>query len=123
VDSNQGANPRVEVAGQTYAYDQLARLKSVTTSALAECWPFDPNGNGETHTWGGATDAYVPAVQQPDPRDHRRSARSKALVHEDIGNKAFFFWPYLAGGEKNRKAVASDPQLPAMARCSLFVAD
>lgn len=45
---------------QNYSYDELSRLKTVTSSAGNQSWIFDANGNRDSHTWGGATDDYVP---------------------------------------------------------------
>ena len=47
---------------QTYGYDDLGRLASVTASGADQAWAYDPNGNRTSHTWGGATDAYVTAT-------------------------------------------------------------
>jgi RHS repeat-associated protein len=45
---------------QTYGYDEMSRLTSVTAGAGNQAWLFDANGTRESHTWGGLTDDYVP---------------------------------------------------------------
>jgi RHS repeat-associated protein len=44
--------------GQTYGYDGLSRLTSVTASGANQAFSWDANGNRTNHTWGGATDYY-----------------------------------------------------------------
>ena len=47
---------------QTYDYDELSRLKTVTASGANQSWTYDANGNRLSHTWGGATDNYTVAT-------------------------------------------------------------
>lgn len=47
---------------QTYGYDELARLTSVTATNANQTWAWDANGNRTSHTWGGATDTYNTAT-------------------------------------------------------------
>lgn len=71
---------------QTYAYDGLSRLNGVTSSGLGnESWTFDPNGNRDSHAWGGATDDYV-----PDALSNRIASiagtRAKVFSYDALGN-------------------------------------
>ncbi len=50
-----GINP---AATQTYGYDNLDRLTSVTATNANQAISYDANGNRTSHTWGGLTDLY-----------------------------------------------------------------
>jgi RHS repeat-associated protein len=46
---------------QSFGYDEESRLKYVGGAlALNQSWTFDANGNRDSHTWGGASDDYLP---------------------------------------------------------------
>lgn len=47
---------------QTYAYDELSRLTSVTASNANQSLVYDAVGNRSSHTWGGLTDGYSTAT-------------------------------------------------------------
>lgn len=70
---------------QTFGYDELSRLKSLTATAGNQTWTFDGNGNRETHAWGGLSDDYV-----PDPTSNKLptvlGTRGKTFAHDALGN-------------------------------------
>ena len=55
------ANAVTASLSQTYGYDPLARLTSVTASGANQGFAWDANGNRTSHTWAGATDGYITA--------------------------------------------------------------
>jgi RHS repeat-associated protein len=72
-------------ASQTFTYDEVSRLKSVTSGAGNQSWTFDANGNRETHTWGGLTDDYVPDLSS-NQIPSILGTRAKVLQHDARGN-------------------------------------
>lgn len=72
-------------ASQTFTYDEVSRLTSVTSGAGNQSWTFDANGNRETHGWGGLTDDYVPDVSS-NQIPTILGTRAKVLQYDALGN-------------------------------------
>ena len=70
---------------QTYGYDALSRLQSVTSTAGNQSWTFDANGNRDSHTWGGAMDDYIPDVSS-NRVPTITGTRAKSFTPNTIGN-------------------------------------
>ncbi len=70
---------------QTYGYDVLSRLTTVTASGANQSLAWDANGNRTSHTWGGQTDLYSTATA-----NNRLTAitgpRATTYTHDANGN-------------------------------------
>lgn len=54
------SNAYVSTATETYGYDSLGRLTSLTSSGGNQSWTYDPNGNRQSHWHANAMDSYQP---------------------------------------------------------------
>jgi RHS repeat-associated protein len=70
---------------QTYTYDELSRLKTANASSGNQSWTFDANGTRLSHTWGGATDTYVPQANS-NRLPSITGTRSKSYTYDLLGN-------------------------------------
>ena len=70
---------------QTYGYDGLSRLSSVTAGVGNQTWTHDDDGNRLSHTWGGATDSYLPASTN-NRLVALTGTRPRSYGHDSLGN-------------------------------------
>ncbi|MCL1633703.1 RHS repeat-associated core domain-containing protein [Luteimonas sp. SX5] len=70
---------------QTYGYDELSRLTSVTATNANQSLGYDKTGNRTSHTWGGLVDGYATA-----PASNKLTAiigpRAKTFMHNANGH-------------------------------------
>jgi RHS repeat-associated protein len=77
---------------QTYGYDPMARLTSVTASGANQGFGWDANGNRTSHTWAGATDGYstsatgnrLDAISGPRPASYSYDGAGNTLSGDGI---------------------------------------
>lgn len=73
------------VLNQSFDYDDLQRLQSVTSGSGDQSWTFDANNGRALHAWDGATDTY-----SSDPASNRFSqitgARPRSFSYDALGN-------------------------------------
>lgn len=75
---------------QSFGYDHLSRLSSVTASGANQVFGWDANGNRVSHTWGGQTDSYgtdadsnrLAAISGPRATSYNYDANGNALAGE-----------------------------------------
>lgn len=85
-------NHVVASLSQTYGYDPMARLTSVTASGANQGFGWDANGNRTSHTWAGATDGYatsatgnrLDAITGPRPASYSYDCAGNTLSGDGI---------------------------------------
>ncbi|MCL1635018.1 NBR1-Ig-like domain-containing protein [Luteimonas sp. SX5] len=70
---------------QTFNYDQLSRLTSVSATNATQSFQYDANGNRSSHTWGGATDTYGVPLDS-NQLNGITGPRAKLISVDDNGN-------------------------------------
>ncbi|MDM4770919.1 RHS repeat-associated core domain-containing protein [Solimonas sp. SE-A11] len=94
-----GANSSLS---QTFDYDALGRLRTVTSGAGNQAFTFDANGSRETHTWGGVVDDYIPQATT-NRIASVTGTRSRAYTFDGRGNT------YTESGWRGGYTYAYDP--------------
>ncbi|MGQ0621134.1 MAG: RHS repeat-associated core domain-containing protein [Panacagrimonas sp.] len=79
---NNSVSPNLN---QTYAYDPLSRLTSLTAGIGNQTFSYDDNGNRDSHVWGGATDDYRPAASN-NQLPSITGSRARSYTHDPLGN-------------------------------------
>ena len=78
-------NHVVGTLSQTYGYDPMARLTSVTASGANQGFGWDANGNRTSHTWAGATDGYATSATG-NRLDAITGSRPASYSYDGAGN-------------------------------------